>query len=213
MLRSVWHGIVSTGRQHPFKFGVTIATVKTASADVVTQKYVEDRPTLDYQRLAVFTTFGFAVFGCWQQLLYCSFLPKLFPSVHRFTELPLRQKLLDFQGLQHVIQQICFVNFLYTPFMFFPLFYSFQIAIAESPAVRSASACPPIFGMASTVLERYRRNAWDDLTATWRIWFPGFAVCFSVPLWLRMPVNHGISFMYVMLLSIMRGDDRQYVAA
>ena len=58
---------------------------------------------------------------------------------------------------------------------------------------------------ASRALSSYYSNAWSDCIAAWTIWIPGHAIFFSVPLWLRLPVNHAMSFAYVCVLSLSRG--------
>ena len=54
-------------------------------------------------------------------------------------------------------------------------------------------------------LGAYRGNMVSDCMSAWAIWIPGHLVFFSVPLWLRLPVNHAMSFAYVCVLSLMRG--------
>ena len=53
---------------------VTIATVKTAVADVVVQKHVERKKQIDWRRTTAFAAFGFAFLGCVQ---VCDWLVKI----------------------------------------------------------------------------------------------------------------------------------------
>ena len=51
-----------------------------------------------------------------------------------------------------------------------------------------------------------RENGWDDWVAFWKVWIPGDIIVFGmVPMWARLPTNNAISFMYVLVLSFMRG--------
>ena len=47
---------------NPIKFGVGVATVKTAAADLLTQKAIEGKAwdSIDWRRNGLFTVFGFA---------------------------------------------------------------------------------------------------------------------------------------------------------
>ena len=57
-------------KRHPLFVSLVGNTLKTASADIVTQKYLENKKELDLQRLAVFTSFGFVYLGGWQHYLF-----------------------------------------------------------------------------------------------------------------------------------------------
>ena len=50
---------------NPIKFGVGVATVKTAAADLLTQKAIEGKAwdSIDWRRNGLFTVFGFAYQG------------------------------------------------------------------------------------------------------------------------------------------------------
>ena len=54
----------------PFKTAVLTSLVKTSAADLFAQKVVEHRDSVDWQRNAVYSTFGFAYLGCFQYYLY-----------------------------------------------------------------------------------------------------------------------------------------------
>ena len=40
----------------------------------------------------------------------------------------------------------------------------------------------------------------------WILWVPGDLIVYSVPIWLRLPLNHGLSFIWICYLSFLRGD-------
>ena len=55
-------------------------------------------------------------------------------------------------------------------------------------------------------LAKYRENWWEDLQALWKVWVPAtmFNFTFS-PMYMRVPVVAGVSFLWTMLLSYRRG--------
>eukprot|EP00967_Tisochrysis_lutea_P063396 scaffold81813_cov28-Tisochrysis_lutea.AAC.3 len=58
----------------------------------------------------------------------------------------------------------------------------------------------------STGLAGYTKN-WDkDVSDLVKVWAPADIVCFSVPLWLRLPVRHIVSFVWTAYLSFIRGS-------
>ena len=65
-------------------------------------------------------------------------------------------------------------------------------------------------------LTKYKKNCVEDWISMWKIWIPGDAFVFALPLYARLPANHVISFIYVCILSAMRGaedDDEKVTAA
>jgi hypothetical protein len=193
----VWQWIASIGPRYPFSFGVAIATVKTAVADAVVQKYIEGQEEIDTKRLAVFTVFGFAYLGVFQYFLYVTAFTRWFKHTERFTKLPFREKLRDVPGLKDLVKQIAFDNFIHAPFILLPAYYVMKQSIQGT----SNTAREVVVDGLTT----YKKNAWEDSLAYWKIWVPGDMLSFSLPLWARLPVNHGISFLYVCVLSFMRG--------
>lgn len=92
-------------------------------------------------------------------------------------------------------------NFVHIPFLFLPSFY-----LTQELVDRGRSASP------TAALWRYRQGVVEDLKSAWAIWIPGHAIFFSVPLFLRLPTNHAMSFGYVCVLSLMRGRPSGCVA-
>lgn len=175
------------------------ATVKTAAADVVTQRYLEGAETIDRRRAAVFTLFGFWYLGGFQYFLYVRCFRLWFPAAEAFgAHTSIAARLKDVPGLQDLARQVAVGNFLHIPFAFLPCFYLTQEVTTHGAAASPVSA-----------LCSYRDNIWSDCVSAWTIWIPGHAIFFSVPLWLRLPVNHAMSFAYVCILSAMRGKRRE----
>lgn len=52
---------------------------------------------------------------------------------------------------------------------------------------------------------KYVANWWTDVPQLVYVWVPTDIVCFSAPLWLRMPVRHVVSFVWTAYLSFLRG--------
>ena len=52
---------------------------------------------------------------------------------------------------------------------------------------------------------RYQTNFAKDEFDLLRVWLPADIVCFSVPLYLRLPVRHVVSFVWTAYLSFSRG--------
>ena len=182
-------------RSAPFAAGLVTATVKTAAADVVTQRYIEGQANVDMRRVGLFTVFGFWYLGAFQYMLYVKLFAKWFPRAQAFGAHPtLSRKLKDSEGLRDLAKQVAAGNFLHIPFCFLPCFYLTQEITTSGTNPSAAHA-----------MARYRANLWDDCVSAWMIWIPGHAIFFSVPMYLRLPVNHAMSFAYVCVLSLMRG--------
>ena len=57
----------------------------------------------------------------------------------------------------------------------------------------------------STGLDNYSNNFSKDELDLIRVWFPADLICFSVALYLRLPVRHIVSFAWFAYLSFARG--------
>lgn len=189
-------------RNYPFTLSLFTATTKTAAADVLTQLYIEprssgsDAQTLSLRRIGVFTVFGFWYLGGFQYWLYVKCFARWFPSAKSFGDhATIAARLNDRKGLIDLAKQVAAGNFLHIPFLFLPSFY-----VTQEVCMHGTDASP------AKALQSYRSNMWNDCVAAWTIWIPGHAIFFSVPLWLRLPVNHAMSFCYVCVLSYSRGQ-------
>ena len=52
----------------------------------------------------------------------------------------------------------------------------------------------------------------EDNTAMWLLCVPCDVIVFGAPMWLRLPINHAVSFIWVCYLSFTRGDQHTEVA-
>lgn len=174
-------------KQRPLFVSLVGNTIKTAAADVVAQKYIEQKEDLDMRRLAVFTTFGFAYLGGWQHFLF----NKLFVQCERAMTLakwkPFTQSsVLTFLDLG-----------VHTPLMYYPCFYGIKSFIEEKGT--------------DDALATYKENINSDMVAMWKVWVPAQMTNFMfVPLHMRMPFITSVSFGWTMILSMMRGGAQQH---
>lgn len=199
----MWQRITAWPKANPFAFGVGVAGMKTIAADLLVQKYIERKEKIDLKRTGLFAVFGFAYLGVFQYGMYVTLFKRLFPNMQRFADLPFRQKLTDRPGQIDLLKQIGFDCFIH-PIWFFPIYYTMKESIQGPSNVLNGGDASTIVDNAMT---KYKKNALDDWIAFWKIWIVGDAVVMSLPLWARLPANHSISFVYVCVLSFMRGSE------
>eukprot|EP00747_Dinoflagellata_sp_TGD_P184711 gnl/TRDRNA2_/TRDRNA2_40601_c0_seq1.p1 gnl/TRDRNA2_/TRDRNA2_40601_c0~~gnl/TRDRNA2_/TRDRNA2_40601_c0_seq1.p1 ORF type:complete len:198 (-),score=24.85 gnl/TRDRNA2_/TRDRNA2_40601_c0_seq1:87-680(-) len=189
--------LLRTLQRWPFPAGVGISCVKTSAADLLVQCTVEDSESIDWRRNAVFATFGAVYLGGFQYFLYNRLFVRWFPSCGAFAVLPLRQKLADRSGQAMVASQVALDQFVHIPCIYFPCFYVLKTAIeaGEVSIERSRAA-----------INSYLQVAWSDNLAQWGFFLPAAACNFGFsPLWLRVPVVAGVSFLWTLVLSYRRG--------
>lgn len=185
-------------------FGIGLATVKTGAADLLTQRAIEGKPwhKVDWSRNALFTLFGFGYMGCFQYFLYVNLFSRWFAGAARFANQPLRKKMTDFSGQLDLVKQIAFDTLIH-PIWFFPIYYSVKESLNGNPNAFEA----PLSVVVTNALAKYRENARDDWLGFWKIWIVGDVVVMGLcPMWARLPANHAFSFVYVCVLSFMRGE-------
>ena len=92
---------------------------------------------------------------------------------------------------------------LHTPLCFFPAYYIFKEWSLGDPAKRQGH------GVCRTALTRYRTNFFQDMMADIAIWMPSHFINFTfMPMHMRVPWVATTSFFYAMVLSGMRGGDK-----
>lgn len=195
----VWGAITTFPKRKPFLTNIIVATVKTSFADLIVQQG-EGRDQIDWKRNAVFTTFGFAYLGVVQWFIYVTLFVRLCPNAVRFANQSLAQKLKDRAGQIDLVKQVCLDNFVHYTFLYFPVFYLFKEAIQAVPPEGKAKSLP------ERAMSKYRSNAVQDNLYIWSLWVPGDLLVYAVPIWMRLPLNHGISFAWTMILSYVRGQ-------
>jgi len=186
--------------RHPLIFGVGISCVKTSFSDLLVQKVVEKREKIDWKRNIAFGCFGFFYLGCVQYGLYVTVFGRMFPNAAKFAAKPISQKFKDTKGMFQLIAQVFLDQCVHHPFMYFPAFY------CTKELVMSSREKPPNFTRVLT--EYFGTNMMDDLLACWKVWVPAMILNFSfMPMFARIPFVAGVSLVWTMILSSMRGGD------
>ena len=111
--------------------------------------------------------------------------------------LSLVEKLRDRAGLLVAGKQIVFDCCVHLPFMYYPTFY------VVKQAVQGENSRPE--DCFQQGFKKYVNNFIPDQKAMLSVWLPADVVIFSVPLWLRLPTRHVVSFGWTAYLSFLRG--------
>lgn len=172
-------------KRHPLFVSLVGNTIKTASADIITQKYLENKKELDLQRLSVFTSFGFVYLGGWQHFLFNNLFVKC-------------EKIMTLAKYKPISQSII-LTFLdigiHTPLMYYPSFYMIK-GYLENQSMNK-------------VIDTYNENIKNDMIAMWKVWLPAQMINFTfIPIHFRMPFITSVSFGWTIILSLMRGNKK-----
>jgi len=201
----LWGAIVTFPKRQPFATNIVVATVKTSLADLIVQKG-EGKKEIDWSRNGVFTLFGFAYLGVCQWFIYVSLFTRLCPNAIRFSNLSWAEKLKDRAGQVDLVKQTCYDNFIHYTFVYYPVFYTFKELIqASGPAEGEKKAESSLVERA---LGKYWKNCVTDNLYMWSLWVPGDLLVYACPIWMRLPLNHGISLAWTMILSNLRGSEK-----
>ena len=188
---------VNFAQHYPFLNNVLIATLKTGAADLLAQTVMASSPLrqLDMARSILFMTFGAIYSGGFQWMYQVRVFKKLF-DVDAFTNKPWSKKLRDKAGLTSLGAQTALDLGILTV-AYLPAFYIFKASVF------SGSLDPAVW--MQTGLSNYGANLSKDWFDLVRVWLPADLICFSVPLYLRLPVRHAVSFAWTAYLSFARG--------
>jgi len=196
---NVGEQIITFPQRRPREFNVILATFKTWAADAIVQ-LGERRPgnewKFDYNRSAAFALFGLMYIGIAQWFLYVSLLTWLFPGAMVFANSPLEEKLRDQTGMIDMVGQVAVDTFVFQALIYFPVFYMIKGVMQGKETV--------VKGL-KTGLGKYRENWIADNLAGCALWIPADVVIFACPMYLRMPMEHCVSFGWTMFISAMRG--------
>jgi len=184
-------------RNNPFANNIAIATTKTAAADLIAQTVIAGTPIgeVDLQRSLLFCAFGALYLGGFQYAYQVNVFKKLF-DVDSFTSQPWADKLKDGPGLRALAAQTA-LDLTVLTLIYLPTFYIFKAGVF------TGSMDPSVW--VSSGLGSYQANFAKDELDLVRVWLPADLVCFSVPLYLRLPVRHVVSFVWTAYLSFARG--------
>jgi len=181
---------VKFAQANPFVNNLLIATTKTAAADLLTQTVTTH--SVDPQRSLLFMLFGAVYLGSFQYLYQVQIFKKLF-DVDRFTQQSWSEKLQDTEGLQALAAQTV-LDLTVLTLVYLPTFYIFKASVF------SGSMDPTVWW--ETGVGNYLTNFAHDEPDLLKVWLPADLVCFSVPLYLRLPVRHVVSFAWTAYLSL-----------
>lgn len=188
---------VAFSQSYPFANNILIATTKTAAADLLAQVVISQTPlnAIDWERSFLFCLFGALYLGGFQYLYQVNIFKRMF-DVDSFTSQPWAEKVRDVPGLQALAAQTA-LDLTVLTLIYLPTFYIFKAAVF------SGSLDPSVW--ANSGLGAYQANFEKDEFDLIRVWLPADLVCFSVPLYLRLPVRHVVSFVWTAYLSFARG--------
>ena len=189
-------GYVAFAQNYPFANNIMIATAKTAAADLLAQTVIAGTPldAVDWQRSLLFCLFGATYLGGFQYWYQVNIFKRIFTATERFTSQSMEKKLKDTEGLVQLAMQIA-LNLTILSCVYLPTFYLFKAVFFGDCGLASC------FGDSWGT---YRENFDNDLPALLKCWGPADLVCFSVPLYLRIPIRHVVSFCWTIYFSIVQ---------
>lgn len=192
---------VAFSKAYPVANNLIIATLKTGAADLVAQCVIERKTfdQVDWKRNMVFCLFGFCYLGIFQYWYQVNIFTRLFPGVNKFTSQPWSAKLTDGPGLLALGGQTI-LDLGTLSFVYLPTFYVFKAGVFSGNL--------DVQGWFQTGLGNYTQNLSKDCYDVVRVWGPADLLCFSVPLYLRLPVRHVVSFVWTAYLSFVRGGKK-----
>lgn len=187
--------ILHFAKTRPLAFGMGFSLVKTSGADLMVQKVLEQRETIDWKRNIAFGSFGLFYLGGVQYVLYVPIFSRLFPRAASFAAKSVADKVKDMPGIRGLFAQVFLDQAVHHPLMYFPIFYCVKDLVTSDFNPDPVGA-----------VNEYRKNAKEDLQALWKIWLPSTILNFAfMPMWARVPWVASTSLIWTCVLSAMRG--------
>lgn len=190
----------SFAKENPFVFQLGVATAKTSAADLVAQIVAEKKSLdeVDWKRNFIFVVFGFAYLGAFQYWLMVNKFRQWFPTMDRFAKLPFTEKLKDTAGIIDAAKMVVFDVTVHLPMIYFPTYYAVKEFVG-------GNSWNPI-DWAKDGTTKYINNAKDDLSAMIKLWGPADCIQFVLPMYIRLPFRHLVSFFWTAYVSFTRGS-------
>ena len=188
------------GRRHKFANNLLIASCKGVAADLVAQCVVSHVPVdaIDWQRTSLFFAFNFAYSGLFLYAYQVAIFRRIFgEDLERFAEQPWAAKAADPAGLRTLAQQVA-LDLSVILFVYLPGFHIFRAGILGDGAALTDE--PALIAGLTSFAAHFATDAPEAL----RVWAPLDALCFSLPLHLRLPVRHVASFVWTTYYSVTR---------
>ena len=192
-------GITSFPKDHPFAFQLMVATGKTSAADLMCQVVAERKKweEIDWKRNGIFVVFGFAYLGGFQYWLMVTKYRQWFPTMDRFAKMSVAEKLKDTAGILDALKMIVFDLTVHLPIIYFPTYYTVKEFVG-------GHSWNPTDWVKDGVT-KYSNNLQEDLSAMIKLWGPSDCVQFVLPMHIRMPFRHLVSFFWTAYVSFTRG--------
>ena len=149
--------------------------------------------------------------GGFQYWLMISKYRQWFPTMDSFAKLTFAQKLKDKAGMIDAAKMALFDVTVHLPMIYFPTYYTVKEFVG-------GTSYNPI-DWAKDGVTKYSNNMKEDLIAMIKLWGPSDCIQFVLPLHIRMPFRHLVSFFWTGYVSFTRGaieedgDDVAVVAA
>eukprot|EP00041_Stephanoeca_diplocostata_P010514 m.166972 g.166972 ORF g.166972 m.166972 type:complete len:343 (+) comp18179_c0_seq1:295-1323(+) len=194
--------LLAFATKRPFLVGISIATVKTALADLIVQMVVERKSwdQVDWRRNNAFLAFGFFYMGIVVSLVYIKAFRVAFKGVDAFCNKPFREKLRDKQGMLMLTKQVFADILIVQPFLYWPIYYTFkEVTFAPADDPRSLGA------VVMDALHKTVSSCVVDNLGMSAFWIPANYYIYAVPMYLRLPINHAVSLVWCCILSFWRG--------
>lgn len=196
---NAWEEFITFPERRPRITNVVLATVKTWLADLVVQMLDADKTSFDSRRSVAFAMFGFVYVGIVQWFLYVSVLTSVCPHAIGFANEPLAMKSRDSRGIRELFFQMVLDNCCFAAFVYFPAFYLIKEWVNSSGSIQQ---------VVPNAFRKYLVNCRQDNFASCCMWVPMDLVIFACPIFMRLPLDHSVSFLWTMVLSYMRGSAR-----
>ena len=116
----------------------------------------------------------------------------------RFAKLPFVEKLKDTAGMLDALKMVVFDVVVHLPIIYFPTYYTVK------EFVYSKSYNP--LDWIQTGCTAYYANLSEDLTAMIQLWGPADCIQFVLPMHIRLPFRHLVSFFWTAYVSFTRGS-------
>eukprot|EP00543_Licmophora_paradoxa_P015306 CAMPEP_0202461760 /NCGR_PEP_ID=MMETSP1360-20130828/50892_1 /ASSEMBLY_ACC=CAM_ASM_000848 /TAXON_ID=515479 /ORGANISM="Licmophora paradoxa, Strain CCMP2313" /LENGTH=194 /DNA_ID=CAMNT_0049083949 /DNA_START=259 /DNA_END=843 /DNA_ORIENTATION=+ len=170
------------------------------AADLMTQVLAEGKSfdEIDWKRNGIFVVFGFAYLGGFQYWLMVNKYRQWFPTMDRFAKLSFMNKLKDTAGLLDAAKMVIFDLVVHLPMMYFPTYYVVKELV-------SGTSWNPL-EWAKDGVTKYSNNLSDDLSAMIKLWGPSDCIQFILPVHIRLPFRHFVSFFWTAYVSFTRGS-------
>lgn len=176
--------------------------MKTSAADLLTQVVAEKKSfgEIDWKRNGVFVVFGTFYLGAFQWFIMVTKYRVWFPTMDAFAKLSFAEKLKHKAGMIDAGKMVLFDVFVHMPMMYFPAYYTIKEFVF-------GDSWSPI-DWVTTGVGKYIGNFKEDFTAMAKLWGPSDCIQFILPLHIRMPFRHCVSFFWTAYVSFTRGAEQ-----